>query len=155
MWDYIQVSADLFDSGRLPTAWREARIELGPVGRRGGVVALESSIRRRRPPAPGIPPPRPPSSEEFDEFPLICTPVTVPWFAPGFARDSDCGGLDDGDGRRVQRPPTCRRTPAEALALLTDVELGPRAPHVLFVGLTFLWQRTLTIDVDDRRMTIV
>ena len=28
------------------------------------------------------------------------------------------------------------------------------APYVLFVGLAFLWKRTLTIDVDARRMTV-
>jgi hypothetical protein len=28
-------------------------------------------------------------------------------------------------------------------------------PYVLFVGLAFLWQRQLTIDVDARRLTVV
>lgn len=32
--------------------------------------------------------------------------------------------------------------------------LGP-APHVIFVGMAFLWPRQLTIDVDERRMKIV
>ena len=27
------------------------------------------------------------------------------------------------------------------------------APHVIFVGLAFFWQRQLTIDVDDGRMS--
>ena len=160
----ISISDDLFDSGLLPAQWRDARIELGPTERgRGSTVALEASIRNRRPPSPGVPAsPVPLSSEEYDEFPLVCTPVRVPWFAPGFARDSVCGGNDPAstqfakqggmpeDGEAV----SCRRTLAETRALFAD-DLGPRAPHVLFVGLAFLWQRTLTIDLDTERMTII
>jgi hypothetical protein len=127
------------------------------------VLALEASVRKRRPPSPGVPAsPVPLSSEEYDEFPLVCTPVRVPWFAPGFARDSACGGNDpastlfakEGGQPESGEAVSCRRTLAETRALFTD-ELGPRAPHVLFVGLAFLWQRTLTIDVDTERMTIV
>jgi len=158
----ISISDDLFDSGLLPAQWRNARIELGPT-ERGSTVALEASIRKKRPPSPGVPPsPVPLSSEEYDEFPLVCTPVRVPWFAPGFARDSACGGNDPAstqfakqggkpeDGEVV----SCRRTLAETRALFAD-DLGPRAPHVLFVGLAFLWQRTLTIDLDAERMVII
>lgn len=158
----ISISDDLFDSGLLPAQWRNARIELGPT-ERGSTVALEASIRKKRPPSPGVPPsPVPLSSEEYDEFPLVCTPVRVPWFAPGFARDSACGGNDPAstqfakqggkpeDGEVV----SCRRTLAETRALFAD-DLGPRAPLVLFVGLAFLWQRTLTIDLDAERMVII
>ena len=150
----ISISDDLFDSGLLPTQWRDARIELGPT-ERGSTVALEASIRKKRPPSPGVPPsPVPPSSEEYDEFPLVCTPVRVPWFAPGFARDSVCGGNDPAStqfAKQGGKPEdgeviSCRRTLAETRALFAD-DLGPRAPHVLFVGLAFLWQRT---HVDDR-----
>lgn len=168
----ISVSDELFDSGLLPVQWREARIELGPTEQGGGaVVALEASVRKRRPPSPGVPPPPVPlTSEEYDEFPLIVSPVRVPWFAPGFARDSECGGSDPastrfaqeeqggGPGRLGRRGEdevvSCRRTLAETLALFTD-GLGPQPPHVLFVGLAFLWQRTVTIDVDSERMTVV
>ena len=158
----ISISDDLFDSGLLPTQWRDARIELGPT-ERGSTVALEASIRKKRPPSPGVPPsPVPPSSEEYDEFPLVCTPVRVPWFAPGFARDSVCGGNDPAStqfAKQGGKPEdgeviSCRRTLAETLALFAD-DLGPRAPHVLFVGLAFLWQRTLTIDLDADRMVII
>ena len=158
----ISISDDLFDSGLLPTQWRDARIELGPT-ERGSTVALEASIRKKRPPSPGVPPsPVPPSSEEYDEFPLVCTPVRVPWFAPGFARDSVCGGNDPAStqfAKQGGKPEdgeviSCRRTLAETRALFAD-DLGPRAPHVLFVGLAFLWQRTLTIDLDAERMVII
>ena len=158
----ISISDDLFDSGLLPTQWRDARIELGPT-ERGSTVALEASIRKKRPPSPGVPPsPVPPSSEEYDEFPLVCTPVRVPWFAPGFARDSVCGGNDPAStqfAKQGGKPEdgeviSCRRTLAETRALFAD-DLGPRAPHVLFVGLAFLWQRTLTIDLDADRMVII
>ena len=158
----ISISDDLFDSGLLPTQWRDARIELGPT-ERGSTVALEASIRKKRPPSPGGPPsPVPPSSEEYDEFPLVCTPVRVPWFAPGFARDSVCGGNDPAStqfAKQGGKPEdgeviSCRRTLAETRALFAD-DLGPRAPHVLFVGLAFLWQRTLTIDLDADRMVII
>ena len=158
----ISISDDLFDSGLLPAQWRDARIELGPT-ERGSTVALEASIRKKRPPSPGVPPsPVPPSSEEYDEFPLVCTPVRVPWFAPGFARDSVCGGNDPAStqfAKQGGKPEdgeviSCRRTLAETRALFAD-DLGPRAPHVLFVGLAFLWQRTLTIDLDAERMVIV
>ena len=159
----ISVSDELFDSGQLPAQWREARIELGPTEQGSSVVALEASVRKRRPPSPGVPPsPVPLTAEEYNEFPLICTPVRVPWFAPGFARDSECGGNDPASTRFAQEGGwpdrgevvACRRTLAETRALFTD-GLGPRAPHVLFVGLAFLWQRTLTIDVDTERMTVV
>ena len=158
----ISISDDLFDSGLLPTQWRDARIELGPT-ERGSTVALEASIRKKRPPSPGVPPlPVPPSSEEYDEFPLVCTPVRVPWFAPGFARDSVCGGNDPAStqfAKQGGKPEdgeviSCRRTLAETRALFAD-DLGPRAPHVLFVGLAFLWQRTLTIDLDAERVVII
>ena len=158
----ISISDDLFDSGLLPAQWRDARIELGPT-ERGSTVALEASIRKKRPPSPGVPPsPVPLSSEEYDEFPLVCTPVRVPWFAPGFARDSVCGGNDPAStqfAKQGGKPEdgeviSCRRTLAETRALFAD-DLGPRAPHVLFVGLAFLWQRTLTIDLDAERMVII
>ena len=158
----ISISDDLFDSGLLPAQWRDARIELG-LTERGSTVALEASIRKKRPPSPGVPPsPVPLSSEEYDEFPLVCTPVRVPWFAPGFARDSVCGGNDPAStqfAKQGGKPEdgeviSCRRTLAETRALFAD-DLGPRAPHVLFVGLAFLWQRTLTIDLDAERMVII
>ena len=33
--------------------------------------------------------------------------------------------------------------------------LAPGTPYVLFVGLAFLWQRQLIIDIDQRRLRVV
>ena len=109
----LQVSEELWDSGRLPQPLRNVRIELQTE--RGSLCALEASVRRRRPLSPGIPVVDvDPSAVEFDEFPLIASPVPIRW----------------GTGRGG-------------------------TPYVLFVGLAFLWQRQLTIDVDAQRLSIV
>ena len=117
---------------------------------RGATCALEASIRKRRKPSPGVPTlDLPLSTPEFDEFPLVVSPVHVPWFDPGFG-DEECA-----DGQPFQcngRPVGQRRPLRETLAFLSE-GLGP-APHVVFVGLAFLWQRRLTIDIDAARMTI-
>ncbi len=142
------MSDGLFDAGVLPTAWRDARIELRTEN--GNLCALEASVRKRRPPAPGIPPPRLPlDAEEFEEFPLIVSPVHVPWFDPGFG-NSECA-----DGEPFQcngMPLGKRRSLVEQLLTRTD-GLGA-APHVIFVGMCFFWQRQITIDIDEGRMTI-
>ena len=89
-------------------------------------------------------------AEEFDEFPLIVSPVRVPWWDPNF------GQLECADKSGLQ----CNGKPVGARPGMVDTlrqrldGLG-EAPYVLFVGLTFLWQRNLTIDVDAGRMTIV
>ena len=143
----LSVSDSLFDSGLLPPQWREARIELATE--RGAPVALEASIKRRRKNAPPRVAALPTNAEEFDEFPLIVSPVTVPWFDPGFGME-ECA-----DGEPFQ----CNGRPiGQKRSLVDDLRwrslgLGP-APHVLFVGLAFLWQRRLTIDVDAMRMMI-
>jgi hypothetical protein len=144
----ISVCDQLFDSGLLPPQWREARIEFETE--QGAVTALEASIKRRRRPLPGARPVDP-SAPEFDEFPFIVSPVTVPWFEPGF------GNAECADGQPYQcngRPVGRRQSLLEAWRVRRRDGLG-EAPHVLFVGLAFLWQRTLTIDVDDGRATIV
>ena len=90
-----------------------SRIELETEG--GNVCALEASVRRRRPPSPGISPVEiDPAAPEYDEFPLVTSPVPIRW---GTGRGGD--------------------------------------PFVLFVGLAFLWQRQLTIDMGAQRLTIV
>ena len=143
----VSVSDSLLESGLLPAQWREARIELETE--KGDTTVIEASVKRRRKPLPGVRPVDP-SAEEFDEFPLIVSPVHVPWFEPGFG-DSECA-----DGQPFQcngRPVGRRQSVLEAWQLRRD-GLG-EAPHVLFVGLAFLWQRTITIDIVDGRMTIV
>ena len=145
----ISVSDALFDSGLLPAQWRDARIEMPTE--RGGTCAIEASIRRRRKPSPGVPTIELPiDAPEFDEFPLIVSPVRVPWFEPGFG-DSECA-----DGEQVQcngRPVGAPKPLLETLRFRAE-GLGPE-PHVIFVGLAFLWPRKLTIDVDAGRMSIV
>ena len=59
----------------------------------------------------------------------------------------------DGEGIQCNGLPVgARRTVGQRVATLAD-GLGPK-PYVLFVGLSFLWQRQLTIDIDEGRMMI-
>jgi hypothetical protein len=128
--------------GSFATQWRNTRIELATE--RGGVCTLEASVRRRpKQPSAGMPDVSsalPPDAPEYDEFPLVVSPTRVPWFEPGF-------GEAEGYVRR--------RNVFEALSMQSD-GLGPAdaQPHVLFVGMAFLWRRKLTIDVDARRLCI-
>jgi hypothetical protein len=144
----ISVSDELLDSGVLPSQWRDARLEMRTE--RGETCALEASVRKRRKPSPNVPTlDLPLSAPEYDEFPLVVSPVHVPWFEPGFGNE-ECA-----DGQPFQcngRPLGQRRPLRETLSFLSE-GLGP-APHVVFVGLAFLWQRKLTIDVDAERMVI-
>jgi len=145
----ISVDDRLFDSDLLPAQWREARIEFGTE--RGKTVTIESSVRRRRPPVVGVPPPRVPTdAEEYDEFALIVSPVRVPWWDPDFGQleCADKSGLQC-NGKPIGVKPTIVDKFRQRLDGLGE------APYVLFVGLTFLWQRNLTIDVDEGRMTII
>lgn len=103
------------------------------------------------------------SSEEYDEFLLVCTPLSACRVHAGL-RSRLCVRRRNGpastqfakqwgkpeDGEVV----SWRCTLAETRALFAD-DLGLRAPHLLFVGLAFLWQRTLTIDLDAERMVII
>ena len=77
------------------------------------------------------------------------SPIRVPWFDPGFGQEecADGSGLQC-NGRRLGEPPPL----LDRLRVKAD-GLG-EAPYILFVGLAFLWQRTLTLDVDDRRMVL-
>ena len=110
----LTVSRELYDSYPQLCDERAATVRLELPTERGGVCALEASVRRRRPAAVGIPPYEGDmAAPEFDEFGLVVSPVPIRW-------GSGKGGT----------------------------------PYVLFVGLAFLWQRQLTIDVDARRLTI-
>lgn len=146
----VSVSDSLFDSDRLPPQWRDARIEL-PTESGRGVCALEASVRKRRPSSPGIPTLNLPlDTPEYSEFPLVVSPIHVPWFDPGFGQE-ECA-----DGQPFQcngKPLGQRRSLTEELRF-RGLGIGS-APHVIFVGLAFLWQRELTIDVDDGRMLIM
>ena len=115
------------------------------------MTALEASVRKRRKPSPGVPVvDLPLSAPEFDEFPLVVAPVHVPWFEPGFGNE-ECA---DGEPFQCNGRPVGRAKPLGEQLRFRALGLGP-SPHVLFVGLAFLWQRKITIDVDDGRMTIV
>jgi len=70
-------------------------------------------------------------------------------FDPGFGQSecADGSGLQC-NGRPLGAPPSL----LDSLRQRVD-GLG-EAPYVLFVGLAFLWTRTLTIDIDTRRMIV-
>ena len=137
------------DDSLLPPQWRDARLEL--CTERGRTVTLESSIRRKRPRVAGVPAaPVLSTAEEYDEFPLIVSPIRVPWWDPDFGQleCADRSGYQC-NGKPIGAKPSAPETFRQRLDGLGE------APYVLFVGLTFLWQRELTIDVDEGRMTIV
>lgn len=78
------------------------------------------------------------------------SPIRVPWW------DADFGQLECADRSGLQ----CNGQPIGSEPSVFD-RLSQRldglgeAPYVFFVGLTFLWPRELTIDVDEGRMSIV
>ena len=150
----ISVDERLFES--LPIRWLDASIELPTEN--GDSLTLSASVRRRQRKSSSkdggssqaqAERSIPIDAEEFDEFPLVVSPITVPWFDPGFGEQecADNSGLQC-NGRPLGAPkPLIDRIKARADGL-------GDAPYVLFVGLAFLWKRTLTIDVDARRMTV-
>lgn len=144
----LSISDDLYDSGILPIPIREAQIALSTE--RGRVAVLEASVRRRRRPYPGVPKIEAPlSAEEYEEFPLVVSPVRVPWFEPGFGEACADGEPFQCDGT----PVGTRRSYLSTLLQRID-GLGEK-PYVLFVGAAFLWPRQITIDIDASRMLIV
>jgi hypothetical protein len=161
----ISVSESLYCSSVLPPRWSDARVELTTES--GKVCALEASARRRPKPTPFGDVPLvdvPADAPEASAFPLIVTSVSVPWFEEGFGsarfdeREAADARLDAllepyaACEARVAR--TSRRTASRGELFSRLDGLGER-PHVLFVGLAFLWRRELTVDVDAGRMTIV
>lgn len=156
----ISVDERLLEADLVPSRWVDARIELQTE--RGSTVALDASVRRRqrasassscgsgRPCGSVAARPIPTDAEEFEEFPLVVSPIRVPWFDPGFG-ESECA---DGSGLQCNGRPLGAKPPLVDLLRQRADGLG-EAPYVLFVGLSFLWKREVTIDVDDRRMAIV
>lgn len=49
-------------------------------------MSLDASVKRRRRPASGGGATIPRDAKEYDEFPLLVSPVQVPWFEPGFGQ---------------------------------------------------------------------
>ena len=132
----VTCSDSLFDFNRLPDRWREVEVGLACEG--GGLCTLRGSVKRGRNPAVDA------DAPEWDEFPLIVSRTAVPWFDPGFGR-AEC---DDPETK------ACAAIRArQPLGARLDA-LG-RAPHGIFVGMALLWQRRVTIDIDENRMKIV
>ena len=127
----LSVTDTLLESDELPlpgAAIKDVRVELEPERAGAPPVALAATARKLEP------------SGERPEFPLIVTPCKIPWFDDDFRF-----------GRRGAR--STRATPdGEAGVAATRAALGER-PHLLFVGLAFLSNTRLTIDVDAGRMT--
>jgi len=157
----------LYDSDELPmpgAAMRDIEIQL--LTERGQVVSLTASSRRR-----------PPTSSK-DEFPLVVTPVELPWFEPenvlmaqndildnnkqilsskGDGATNIAGGHDSRRSISAQDKFRSTVTSTESSEIHAGSDGGPGigdAPHVLFLGLAFLVPQTLTIDIDSKRMTI-
>jgi len=145
----LTVSDTLFDSGLIPLPVREAQIEL--LTERGRSCTLKASVRRR-PNGEIVDPRLGPDAEEYDEFPLVVSSESLPWFEPGFIYGQECAdGLPFAcDGKSMKE----RRSLLSVLATRLADGLGAE-PHVLFVGLAFLWKRQLTIDIDAKRMEII
>lgn len=111
----LTLSEELYESRPEFYAERAAAVRIELQTDKAGICALEASVRRRRSAATGIPSIDVDlASAEFDEFPLVVSPVPIRW----------------GTGRRG-------------------------TPYVLFVGLAFLWQRQVTIDIDRQRLSVV
>lgn len=68
-------------------------------------------------------------------FPLIVTPVAIPWFS-----------------RETETFHRRRSSQSTQDAQLVESELGS-APHVLFLGLAFMADMRLTIDMDAQRLS--
>ena len=159
----LSVSESLFCNAQLGLGLgpvRDCRIELETEA--GRTCALEASVRRKQRPSSDVPQVAVPAdAPEIDAFPFVVSSVRVPWFEPDFGK---------GDGSRLEE--------REEMEARMDTGLDPYAacerrarrsdrrppsrgapfpgqkPHVLFVGLAFLWRREVTIDVDARRLQI-
>jgi hypothetical protein len=92
----LSISDTLYDSDELPMPGAAMRdVELQFLTERGAVVSLAASSRRR----------------PDDDFPLVVTPVAVPWFQPENVRKArngpggiggiDASGSSSGSGGRV------------------------------------------------------
>jgi hypothetical protein len=135
----LVVSDTLYDSDELPmpgAAMRTVEVEL--LSERGEVQTLQAA--RRPAPLESQAVDAPPV---VDRFPLIVTPVHLNWF--------------DEPRRRTLGP--LGPPPAEAAAAsdLISPPISPSispsiSPHVLFVGLAFLSERKLTIDIGQMRL---
>ena len=135
----LVISDSLYDSDELPlpgAAIREVVVEV--LTERGRTSTFAASRRVQR--------------ERGDELPLICTEERIPWFdakarAVRQTNSSTASSTDEPTGLVAEGLVSDR-------GVNTERDLAQK-PHVLFLGLAFLDGNQLTIDVDDRRLSLV
>ena len=159
------ISDTLYDSDELPLPGGAVReVQVTGLTERGATFTLAASRRR-------------PKNKEAEDFPLIVTPVTIPWFDAGY-RNSEYAVRRE----RAARQAGDWRDSKDAAAIARDIaraDIDPAAgrgnsacgleqavydacglisskgpPHVLLLGLAFLQERHMTIDVDAGRMLL-
>jgi hypothetical protein len=129
----LVISDTLYDTDELPLPGAAIRsVAVDVISRRGQISQLSASTRPPRP--RGHPRPGGVAESSLPPFPFIVTPVHLPWF----------------DERRGRRHAGASRSSSTTTS---DVDAA-RSPHVLFLGLAFLAETRLTIDVDAERMTV-
>ena len=135
----LVVSDTLYDSDELPmpgAAMRTVEVEL--LSERGEVQTLQAA--RRPAPLESQAVDAPPV---VDRFPLIVTPVHLNWFDEPRRRTLGPLGL----------PPAEAAAASDLISPPISTSSSPSSsPHVLFVGLAFLSERKLTIDIGQMRL---
>jgi hypothetical protein len=135
----LVVSDTLYDSDELPmpgAAMRTVEVEL--LSERGEVQTLQAA--RRPAPLESQAVDAPPV---VDRFPLIVTPVHLNWFDEPRRRTLGPLGL----------PPAEAAAASDLISPPISTSISPSSsPHVLFVGLAFLSERKLTIDIGQMRL---
>ena len=119
-------------------------VQVSGLTERGAVFTLSASRRR-------------PKNPDAEDFPLIVTPVSIPWFEEGY-RNSEYSVRRE----RAARQTGDWRDSKDAAAIARDINSARDAnlmsskgpPHVLLLGLAFLQERHMTIDVDTGRMLL-
>lgn len=123
----LVISDSIYDSDELPLPGAAIRrVVVDVLTERGRVFSFKASAASSQSGASSSSPP--------SDFPFIVTPVALSWFeeADVFYR------------RRTARQP--------AYLQAASSELG-RAPHVLFLGLAFMSDLRLKIDIDTQRLS--
>ena len=165
----LVISDTLYTSDELPlrgAAIRDVVVELktesGRIvrlhagrrrGRRGAEAARRSSSRRALPSLGTGDDERPEASPRIESFDLIVTPVQLPWFT---SPPRKVTLASEKYRSPAANPAYYRASATEALSRAAEESLlrDRFAPHVLFLGLSFLSNTLLTIDADAGRMVI-
>ena len=154
------ISDTLYDSDELPMPGASVRdVRVDGLTERGAIFTLAASRRR-------------PKNPEAEDFPLIVTPVTIPWFESGYkysefavrrarAAKQDAAKQARGGATGAEVPEAEEAVSKDAAAIARDSLGSSRGlmssrgpPHVLLLGLAFLQERRLIIDADERRMVL-